>query len=208
MLSRSQYADQAALDTAMMRRCIEHSAVAAKSGELPFAALVCQGERIVVAATNRVTHDADVTRHAELLAVSEAQKVLGRRDLSDCALYSNVEPCAMCSFPIRETRIRRVIYSINSPMMGGHSKWNVLGDSELASIMPEAFGPVPEIVVGLCRREAEAVWWLWNPFAWAVIRHRGCFGRAVSANGEPVQSVARRTGQVMRKLFSPHSHAM
>ena len=32
-----------------------------------------------------------------------AQKALGTKDLSGCTLYTNVEPCAMCSFPIRET---------------------------------------------------------------------------------------------------------
>jgi hypothetical protein len=42
-------------------------------------------------------------------------------------------------------------------MMGGLSKWNALRDSELSKAMPEAFGPVPEVIAGLSRREAEKV---------------------------------------------------
>jgi len=170
-------------DNAMMRRCIELSAIAAGRGEFPFAALIAQGDRIVVEAVNRVTQDADITRHAELLAVSQAQRVLGRSDLSGCTLYSNVEPCVMCSFSIRESGIARVVYAIDSPMMGGFSKWNVLRDSEISDVMPEAFGDIPEIVAGLMRQEAERVWQDWSPVVWAVIKHRGCFGSADDADG-------------------------
>jgi hypothetical protein len=65
-----------------------------------------------------------MTQHAELLAISKAQQMLGCNDPSGGAIYSNVEPCVMCAFPMRETRIARVVFAIASPMMGGHSKWN------------------------------------------------------------------------------------
>ncbi|HEX5509012.1 MAG TPA: nucleoside deaminase [Pseudolabrys sp.] len=168
--------EQSATDLAMMRRCITLSAEAAKQGEFPFAALIADGNRVVVKVTNRVVRKSDVTQHAELLAVSEAQRVLGRNDLSSCTIYSNIEPCAMCSFSIRETGIGRVVFAISSPMMGGFSKWGVLRDTEISNVMPEAFGGVPEVVVGLLRQEAEQVWREWNSVAWAIIRQRGCFG--------------------------------
>ena len=57
-----------------------------------------------------------------------------------CTLYSNVEPCAMCSYCIRETRIRKVVYAIRSPIMGGHSKWRILQDPQISSVIPEVFG--------------------------------------------------------------------
>jgi tRNA(adenine34) deaminase len=171
------------LDIDMMRRCIRLSAVAAADGEFPFASLICEGNRVIAEATNQVARDADVTRHAELLAISKAQKALGRKDLSNCTIYSNIEPCVMCSFPIRETRISRVIYSISSPMMGGFSKWNVLRDSEISSTMPEAFGPVPEVIAGVLQREAEMVWRKWNPVIWGFIKYRGCFGNAPASDG-------------------------
>ena len=168
--------NQHALDKEMMQRCIRLSATATESGEYPFAAMICQGDTIIAETTNRVAQTGDVTRNAELVAISKAQRVLGRKDLSSCTLYSNIEPYVMCSFPIRETRIGRVIYAINSPLMGGFSRWNVLRDAVISNAMLEAFGPIPEIIGGLLQPEAEKVRWRWNPIIWSIIKHRGCFG--------------------------------
>src|SRR5262245_19330020 len=104
------------IDRVMMQRCIELSARAVAERELPFACVICRDGEVIAEATNRVMRDGDVTRHAELLAISAAQRALGGKDLSDCTLYSNVEPCPMCSFPIRETGIGKVVFSISSPM--------------------------------------------------------------------------------------------
>src|ERR1700690_370859 len=93
--------DQSAIDTAIMERCIRLSATGPQHGEFPFAALICEGDKVIVETTNEVVQHADVTRHAELVAVSQAQKVRGSRNLSGCTLYTTVEPCPMCSFPIR-----------------------------------------------------------------------------------------------------------
>jgi tRNA(adenine34) deaminase len=170
------------IDLMMMERCVELARTAGGSGEFPFAALVCNGEGVVSEAINRVDRDADVTRHAELVVVSEAQRVLGRNDLSDCTIYSTVEPCAMCSFPIRETRISKVVFALRSPLMGGFSKFGILQDSNISSAMPEFFGDPPEIVGGVLVREAEKAWRNCNPLVWAVIRYRSCFGSNPAAD--------------------------
>jgi tRNA(adenine34) deaminase len=199
--------DQTAIDAAMMQRCIELSATATQYGEFPFASIICLGSKMVVEEMNRVKRDHDVTQHAELLAISKAQQVLGRKDLSRCTLYSNVEPCVMCSFPIRETRIARVVFAIRSPMMGGASKWNVLRDVEISNVMPEAFGPVPETIEGLLWREAEKVWRDWNPIVWAVIKHRGCLSLAHD-DYEHRQAIPLQVGfmhRMMMQYLNRHS---
>ena len=190
------------VDAAMMARCIELSKTAANDGEFPFACVIARDGKVVVETTNRVARDGDVTRHAEIVAVSMAQKVLGTKDLSGCTLYTNVEPCAMCAFPIRETRISRVVYAIGSPLMGGDSKWDVLGDAGMSNVMPEAFGDAPEIVRGFMRREAEKAWRNWNPLIWGVIRYRGCFGEPPKA--EPVTPAPPRRRSLLQKLFALH----
>jgi tRNA(adenine34) deaminase len=200
---------QMATDLAMMQHCIRLSETAAEHGEFPFAALVCQGDKIIVEYINRVGRTRDVTQHAEIGAISEAQKVLGRKCLSDCTLYSNVEPCVMCSFPTRETGISRVVFAITSPMMGGYSKWNVLRDPELSRTMPEAFGSPPEVIAGLCRREAEKVWWNWNPLIWSVIKYRGCFGGGPDSTAyEHLQKVPAEMGLIRRLLGLRHIHSV
>ena len=195
--------DQSAIDARMMERCIALSAEAAQQHELPYACVICCDGKVVAEAVNRVVEEGDVTRHAEILAISAAQRVLGRSDLSDCTIYSNVEPCAMCAFPIRETRIGRVVYAISSPMMGGLSKWNVLGDNEISNVMPQVFGDAPEVAAGLLYRDAATVWRNWNPVFWLGIRFRGCLAEAPHDGAyRTLQSAAARRGVVARLLAS------
>jgi len=162
-------------DLAMMRRCLELARTATAAGEFPFAAVLSKNGEVIAETINRVARDADITRHAELLAVSEGQKALGRGNLKNCTLYSIVEPCPMCSFAIREARIGRVVFALKSPLMGGSSRWNVLGDEVLSSSMPEVFAPPPKVLAGLLGREAARVWRQWNPIVWGIIRLRGIF---------------------------------
>ena len=163
-------------DREMMARCIELSRSAMCKGELPFASIICKDGNVVAEVTNRVSRDRDVTRHAELVAISAAQQVLGRKRLTGCTLYSNVEPCTMCSLPLRESGVSKVVFSIKSPLMGGYSRWNVLGDDKLSAVMAGYFRKPPVVVAGLLMQEAEAVWRDWNPLIWAVIKKRGVFG--------------------------------
>jgi tRNA(adenine34) deaminase len=199
--------DQPAIDKTMMDRCIGLSSKAIDQGEMPFACLICRDAEILVEATNQVSHAEDITRHAEIVAISKAQQILGRKDLSDCTLYSTVEPCAMCAFAAREIRIGRVVFAIKSPMMGGVSKWNVLRDTELSNAMPEVFGPVPEVVVGLMQEEAERVWHIWNPLIWGIIKYRGYLGgRSAEAGFTTLRAIPERHS-VLRRLFAFHNHA-
>jgi len=196
--------DHSAFDRAMIERCIALSATAARNGELPFAAIICKGSEVVAQSGNQVVHDVDITRHAELVAMAEAQKKLGRGQLEGCTLYSTAEPCAMCSFAARETRISRVVFSIRSPVMGGVSKWNVLHDAELSRAMPEVFGPAPEIVAGLLEREAERVWEKSHPVFWAVIKRRGYLGGNGGAGGSEHLPPSTERPNFFRRLFRFH----
>jgi tRNA(adenine34) deaminase len=187
------HADDA--DTRMMARCIALSREAVEAGEFPFACVIADGDEVIVETTNRVARERDVTRHAELVAISEAQRKVGKRRLRRCTLYSTVEPCPMCSFMTREANIARVVFAIRSPLMGGHSRWNVLGDSVITDAMPEMFGVAPGVTEGVLQREAESVWWRMNPLAWGVIRMRGVFGgepTAPAADAPPSEPAAGR----------------
>jgi tRNA(adenine34) deaminase len=164
-----------AIDARMMQRCIELARAAGKAGEMPFAAIVCREGMVIAEATNQVARHGDVTRHAELVAISEAQRAIASTNLAGCTLYATVEPCPMCAFPIRETRISRVVYAISSPLMGGASRWNVLGDHGLSKHMPEVFSEPPQIISGFMRKEVASVWRKWNPIVWGIIRLRGVF---------------------------------
>jgi len=122
-----------------------------------------------------VASERDVTRHAEVVAISQAQKMLGTVSLDDCTIYVSAEPCAYCCYAIRESRIRRVVYALSSPHMGGVSKWPVLTDEDISATMPEVFAAPPDIMAGFMAKEAEAALFGWNPVIAGAIKVRGLF---------------------------------
>jgi len=111
-----------------MRRCVTLAQSAAQSGEYPFAAVIARRGEFICESLNMVKVERDVTRHAEMVAISLAQKKLSSTSLDDCTLFSTIEPCAMCSYAIRESRISRVVFSLQSPVMVGYARWNILTD--------------------------------------------------------------------------------
>lgn len=167
--------DAQALDREMMQRCIELSVQSGRAGEYPYGVVICRDGRVVAESINRVAHEHDVTRHAEVVAISAAQKALGTVSLDDCMIYVSAEPCAYCCYAIRESRIGRVVYGLRSPHMGGVSKWPVLPDEDLSDTMPEVFAAPPEIVAGFMAAEAEAALLKWNPVTGGVMKLRHLF---------------------------------
>src|SRR5271166_3689237 len=179
-----------ATDRAMMARCIELSAMAVKEGEYPFGSLIALDGRIIAEATNRTMRENDVSRHAEVIALSQAQQAVGRAELHRATLYTNVEPCAMCSYCIREAWVGRVVYALTSPIMGGVTIWNILRDKDISSRVP-IFAPVPEVVSGVLAREVQESWRAWNPLAWEMVRMRGVLTSPEVQQEAPVQVLAR-----------------
>ncbi len=200
-------AEKQAIDRHMMTHAIALSKESGKAGEYPYGAVVCRDGTIVAESINRVTHDGDVTRHAEVVAISLAQKALRSVSLDDCEMFVNAEPCAFCCYAIRESRIRRVVFGLSSPHMGGLSKWNVLADNDLNTSMPDVFAPPPEIVTGFMAKEAQAALIEWNPLFAEVIKRRGLFAappqvimRGVDG-ADPRSSLRQRALRSLRRNF-------
>ena len=81
---------------------------AVKQGDQAYGAVVVQNGVIVGEGRNYVLLHNDPTAHSELLAVRDAARRLGTRDLSDCDVYSTATPCPMCQGALYWGRIRRV----------------------------------------------------------------------------------------------------
>ena len=188
------------LDEQMMRRCLALAAQSSKEREYPFGAVVARKGDIVAEATNRVARDCDVTRHAEIAAITEAQRLRGNTDLSDCTLYSNVEPCALCSYAIREARLGRVVFALRSPVMGGFSRWSILNDRGLSATMSQVFDPPPEVVAGVLAEEADSVLRQVAPVVWAFIRANGLLLVEPQHTVPQVNSRFHRSGALVRWL--------
>jgi tRNA(adenine34) deaminase len=97
-------------DERFMRDAFEEGRLAADHGDVPIGAAIVRDGAVVARAGNRREVDADPTAHAEVLAIREAARVLGRWRLSDCALYVTVEPCAMCAGAAVLARVALVVF--------------------------------------------------------------------------------------------------
>lgn len=77
----------------------------------PFGAVVVCAGKVVGRGHNQVTTLLDPTAHAEVMAIRQACRSLGRFDLKGCELYTSCEPCPMCLAAIYWARLDQVFYA-------------------------------------------------------------------------------------------------
>lgn len=78
--------------------------------DVPIGCIIKKDGQIIASAHNRRELDDDVTAHAEILAIKEAQKVLKTSRLKGCELYVTLEPCPMCAWAISMSGISTVYF--------------------------------------------------------------------------------------------------
>lgn len=105
-------------DLVFMRIALEQAAQSAAIGEVPIGAvLVHQGTMVAQSHNHRETWQ-DPTAHAEMIAIRESAKMLGRWRLIDTTLFVTLEPCAMCLGAIILARIPRLVFGATDPKAG------------------------------------------------------------------------------------------
>jgi tRNA(adenine34) deaminase len=91
--------------------------------------------------------------HAEAVAVL---KILGKvpaPQLSEATLYTTVEPCLMCAYLIRRSRIGKVVYGTVTEGAGGvSSRYPILTAPDISG-----WGNPPEVVGGILEEECRAL---------------------------------------------------
>ncbi len=95
-----------------MARAIQLSLDNVRSGAGgPFATVIVKNGKIIAEGPNRVTSLNDPTAHAEIVAIRDACKQLGRFELTGCEIYTTCEPCPMCLGAIYWARPARVYFA-------------------------------------------------------------------------------------------------
>lgn len=90
---------------------INLSKKALKKREVPIAALIIdENGKIISKAYNTRNIKQQTINHAEILAITKANKKLKSWRLNKCTLYVTIEPCDMCKSVIKESRIQNVYY--------------------------------------------------------------------------------------------------
>jgi tRNA(adenine34) deaminase len=101
-----------------MREALRAAREAESRQEVPIGAgIVIDGELVVVAG-NRTRTDCDPTAHAEIIALREAAKRIGNYRLSGAAVYSTIEPCAMCAGALIQARVPLLVYGARDEKAG------------------------------------------------------------------------------------------
>jgi len=138
--------------TMFMRRCLELAEVAALAGDTAVGAVIVRGGEVVAEGVERTRAALDPSAHAEVEAIRQACQRLETLDLSGCSLYSTVEPCVLCGYAIRRTRIAHVVYGVPAGQAGAcTSSYAILADREL-----EGWPQVPAITGGVLADECLA----------------------------------------------------
>ena len=123
-----------------MKRAIKLAKLA--NCEIPVGAIILKNGELIASAFNRKEEYNDVTAHAEILAIREAELKLQSWHLDDCEMYVTLEPCPMCAWAIINSRIKTVYfgsYDSNYGALGSKIDLRKIANSKL-----KVFGGIME----------------------------------------------------------------
>lgn len=93
-----------------MEEALKQAQIAAEENEVPVGAVVVCDNKIVSVGRNFREKSLNALAHAEIEAINEACKKLGRWRLNDCDIYVTLEPCPMCAGAIINARFSKLIF--------------------------------------------------------------------------------------------------
>jgi len=106
-------------DEFWIRKAIKAAEQARELNEVPIGAcLINKNGELLAVAGNRTITDSDPTAHAEILVLREAASKIGNYRLTETALYTTIEPCAMCAGALVNARIKRLIFGAHDERFG------------------------------------------------------------------------------------------
>jgi tRNA(adenine34) deaminase len=128
-----------------MHRCVALGILASHKGDSPVGALIVKDGHIIAEGIEANRTNMDITYHAEIEAIRHATHALKTQDLSDCILYTTHEPCIMCSYVIRHSKLKMVVIGTTTGETGGYSsQYPILKATDI-----KAWATPPEIVTGI-----------------------------------------------------------
>ena len=86
-------------------------------GDQPYGAVLVLDGKLVGEAPSRVIKNQNPDAHAEREAIHDAQRRLGRTDLSGAVLYSTSRPCSLCEAAAAQAAVSRMYFG--SPLADG-----------------------------------------------------------------------------------------
>ncbi len=123
-----------------MKRAIEE-ALKVKN-DVPVGAIILKEGEIIASTHNLKEETQDVTAHAEILAIKEAQNKIGSWRLDDCEMFVTLEPCPMCGWAIMQARIKTLYFGSYDSQYGAFSKLEL---NKIANSPIKIYGGINEL---------------------------------------------------------------
>lgn len=105
-----------------LRQAIRLAVDNVEQGRAPFGALVALDGQLVGSGVNTEAQDHDPTAHAEVAAIRDACRRLGRLDLTGAVMVSSCEPCALCHVACTLVQVGGIIYAAPREFVPGNGK--------------------------------------------------------------------------------------
>lgn len=112
-----------------MKQALKEAKKAFDKQEVPIGAIIVKDGKIIARAHNLKEIKKDTVEHAEIRAIKKASKKIGAWRLTDCEMYTTLEPCPMCAGAIIQARIKKVYIGARDEKTGAcGSVLNLLAD--------------------------------------------------------------------------------
>ncbi len=131
-------------EQSMMMRAISLAKQAELLEEVPVGAVIFHEGVVVGEGFNTKETSNDPTRHAEMNAIRNAAKNLGRWRLHECTLVVTLEPCPMCAGAIVNARLDRIIFGASDQKSGACRTLYKIADDPRLNHRCEVIGGVLE----------------------------------------------------------------
>ena len=117
-----------------------------KKGEVPIGVVIVKNNKIISKAHNKNNKSNLTIDHAEIIAISKANKKIKNWRLNGCTMYVTLEPCLMCKTVIINSRIENVYFSSynNSNILNKNK--NIILDSNVKFSYLEGFEASSNII--------------------------------------------------------------
>ena len=138
-------------DVEAMRIALDEARAALETGDVPVGAVVIDANGQVIGwGRNEREVGSDPTGHAEIVAMRDAARRLGRWRLDGTTLVVTLEPCVMCAGALVQARVDRLVFGALDDKGGAvGSLFDVVRDRRLTHR--------PEVISGVFAAESAAL---------------------------------------------------
>jgi tRNA(adenine34) deaminase len=101
-----------------MAEAIAEARRGGEEGEAPVGAVAVLDDAMIARDHDRMQLEGDPTAHAVLLTLQATARKLEPRRLSEVAIFTTHEPCAMCVGALLEAEVHSLVYAIPDDLRG------------------------------------------------------------------------------------------